>query len=215
MKNFKNINKKFKGVRELCPAGKDYYLNNLYYKMFPNYLTINSQAMKIGSEFVANISDSVLKTLEAETAQNSIGAEQSAQLNSNKPTVVKKWSGLTQGTDHRPIGIIHYFTSMGQYIKSVMKTTLHKQCHTAYFKSDGSITHAYYWMPTKQEPHVFEFNLMDPNTLDPCLEAFWAEVKKCYDQRMSSMTYDETRIPVQYLTDVVKSRPQSYAEPLF
>lgn len=80
--------------------------------------------MKNNIQFVANISDAVLKTLEAETAQNPIGAEQSAQLNSNKPTVVKKWSGLTQGTDHRPIGIIHYFTSMGQYIKSVMKTTL-------------------------------------------------------------------------------------------
>lgn len=171
--------------------------------------------MYIFDESAQSALNEVVATLKAETAQNSIGAEQSAQLNSNKPTVVKKWSGLTQGTDHRPIGIIHYFTSMGQYIKSVMKTTLHKQCHTAYFKSDGSITHAYYWMPTKQEPQVFEFNLMDPNTLDPRLEAFWAEVKKCYDQRMSSMTYDETRIPVQYLTDVVKSRPQSYAEPLF
>ena len=213
MRNFKNRNKKFKGVGELCPAGKKCYLYNIYNNLFYKHLIIHIMEKPI--KFVANISDSVLKTLEAETAQNSIGAEQSAQLNSNKPTVVKKWSGLTQGTDHRPIGIIHYFTSMGQYIKSVMKTTLHKECHTAYFKSDGSITHAYYWMPTKQEPQVFEFNLMDPNTLDPRLEAFWAEVKKCYDQRMSSMTYDETRIPVQYLTDVVKSRPQSYAEPLF
>lgn len=166
-------------------------------------------------QFVANISDAVLKTLEAETAQNPIGAEQSAQLNSNKPTVVKKWSGLTQGTDHRPIGIIHYFTSMGQYIKSVMKTTLHKQCHTAYFKSDGSITYACYWMPTRQDPQILEFNLMDPSTMDPRLEAFWAEVKKCYYQRKSSMTYDKTLIHVQYLTDEVKSRPQSYAEPLF
>ena len=207
MKVIKNINKKFKGVGELCPAGKNY----LYH--FNNNL--NLLFMYIFDESAQRALNEVVATLKAETAQNSIGAEQSAQLNSNKPTVVKKWSGLTQGTDHRPIGIIHYFTSMGQYIKSVMKTTLHKQCHTAYFKSDGSITHAYYWMPTKQEPQVFEFNLMDSNTLDPRLEAFWAEVKKCYDQRMSSMTYDETRIPVQYLTDVVKSRPQSYAEPLF
>lgn len=206
MKVIKNLYKNIKGARELCPAAKFIYLmfNNL---TIPNMVLLNERELSALNEIIA--------TLKAEAIQNSIGAEQSAQLNSNKPTVVKKWSGQTQRTDHRPIGINHYLTPSDQYIKSVMKTTLHKECHTAYLKSDGSITHAFYWMPTKQEPQVFEFNLMDPNTLDPRLEAFWAEVKKCYDQRMSSMTYDKTPIQVQYLTDEVKSRPQSYAEPLF
>lgn len=41
MKNFKNINKKFKGVRELCPAGKKMLFNNIYNKMFYKLLIIN------------------------------------------------------------------------------------------------------------------------------------------------------------------------------
>jgi hypothetical protein len=171
--------------------------------------------MKIGSEFVANISDSVLKTLEAEAAQNSMRAEQSTQLNSNKPTVVKKWSELTGETCHLPVGIIHYFSTSGHYIRSVMKLTLHKWCHTVYWKSNHQITEASYWIKTKKEPKIMKFNLMDPSTKGSCPEALWAKILESYKLLSPSFKYAEKCVRIQYLTDEVKSKPQSYAEPLF
>lgn len=160
----------------------------------------------------------VVTTMEAAQsvqAQNNVGTEQSAQFNSHKVTVRQKRTGITNFTDHRPIAIIHYFTPSGQYIKSVMKTTLHKWGYTTYLKSDGSVSSACYWIPTKQNSKEHEFNFMCPSTMDPRLEAFWAKVMECYDHRSVKMIYDGTRIPVQYLTTEVKATRRSYANPLF
>ena len=160
----------------------------------------------------------VVTTMEAAQgvqAQNNVGAEQSALLNPHKVTVRQRWTTMTNDTDYRPVGIIHYFTPSGEYIKSVMKTTLHKWGYTTYLKSDGSVSSACYWIPTKQNSKEHEFNFMCPSTMDPRLEAFWAKVMECYDHRSVKMIYDGTRIPVQYLTTEVKATRRSYADPLF
>ena len=182
-----------------------------------NFLTNKSSIMNEVT-ICAQGAQEVVTTMEAAQsvqAQNNVGAEQSAQLNPHKVTVRQRWTTITNDTDHRPVGIIHYFTPSGEYIKSVMKTTLHKWGYTTYLKSDGSVSYACFWLNTKQEKKKHEFNLMCPDTMDPCIEAFWAKVMECYGHRSAKMTYDGTRIPVQYLTTEVKATCRSYANPLF
>lgn len=171
--------------------------------------------MELLNEREQNALNEIIATLKAEAIQNSIGAEQSAQLNSDKPTVVKKWSELTGETCHLPVGITHYRTTSGDYIKSVMKLTLHKWCHRVYLKSNYQITETYFLIRTKKEPKIMEFNLNDPSTKGSCPEALWAKILECYKLHEPSFKYAEKCVRVQYLTDEVKSRPQSYAEPLF
>ena len=94
-----------------------------------------------------------------------------------------------------------------------MKTALFKQGHTCYYKQDGTFTHAYFWIKTEQDLMEYEFNLMFPSTMGPGLEAFWAEVRKSFDRRSAKMTYDRTRITLQYLT--TENKAVGYANPLF
>lgn len=199
----------------LSPDEKGCYLNNRYNLLLMNNLKLCFMQKQIESAQGAQEVVTTMEAAQSVQAQNNVGAEQSAQLNPHKVTVRQRWTTITNGTDHRPVGIIHYFTPSGEYIKSVMKTTLHKWGYTTYLKSDGSVSYACFWMNTKQEKKKHEFNLMCPDTMDPCLEAFWAKVMECYGHRSAKMTYDGTRIPVQYLTTEVKATCRSYANPLF
>ena len=230
MKKFKNIGKRvvsvgmvcecgignLKGVPKECPIGiMCCFCNTLILNLLINNLII-SFMKKLNEN--AQGAQEVVTTMEAAQgvqAQNNVGAEQSALLNPHKVTVRQRWTTMTNDTDYRPVGIIHYFTPSGEYIKSVMKTTLHKWGYTTYLKSDGSVSSACYWIPTKQNSKEHEFNFMCPSTMDPRLEAFWAKVMECYDHRSVKMIYDGTRIPVQYLTTEVKATRRSYADPLF
>lgn len=214
-KIIKSLTGIFKSAHEVCLVEIKCCLCNI---LKINYLLIKFFATMQKASNCASGAQQVATTMEAAQgvpAQNSIGAEQSAQLNPQKVTVRHRWTTITNDTDHRPVGIIHYFTPSGEYIKSVMKTTLHKWGYTTYLKSDGSVSYACFWMNTRQEKKKHEFNLMCPDTMDHCLEAFWAKVMECYDHRSAKMTYDGTRIPVQYLTTEVKATHWGYANPLF
>ena len=195
----------------LC-SETDYSSTSLIHNLFtPNSIDMIESFRAQGAQEVVTTKEAA----QGVQAQNNVGAEQTALLNPNKVTVRQKWTTMTNDTDHRPVGIIHYFTPSGEYIKSVMKTTLHKWGYTTYLKSDGSVSSACYWIPTKQNSKEHEFNFMCPSTMDPRLEAFWAKVMECYDHRSVKMIYDGTRIPVQYLTTEVKATRRSYANPLF